>query len=315
MITGQLVTGKTWSSNRIPIKHQNAHWFDKFNKTLVKFVKNFDGNIVYNDFEASSNLALSHDTLQYQEGSPFFYFFKLSPAGYFINNYYPQNLWENYSIDDNILDFLISKDANKYKQPENIADIDYPFILFALQNNIIVENYYKTIEEVVLWAKETKTHVIFKKHPFSYKMDANDRYFLELEFRNKTSEFVKVVDQSVNTEFLIRKSKAVWTLNSAVGFSALLHQKPVSMLTNGKKIETDYASLAKICSTPEEAFDNQPQKIETLKRFFSWYYHTLILDLSHEKFEENLHNRLKLCFEDKKNVNELFGSMATPNNR
>lgn len=319
MLNLNLLKTDQWKHRRLhqEDKWKNAHWLEKFNKSLDKISGDFDGSISYYDgpFLNYPNNKINSNTdkrLEYCENTPVFYHFKLVPNGYFLYDYNPMYLYRDHFIDDDILSCTYSFDVNKYEQPLLNIDINYPFILFPLQS-LNDRNCVIKIVEIIKWAEKNETHIVFKKHPFNDKNSHVDSLFYRLQESNKITKYTTVVESDVNTDYLLEQCFAVWTFSSGVGFQSLLKEKPVSIFSKDHYY-VDYAPVAKICNTPDEAFDNTFDLTDT-KRFLSWYYHTFILDISNKDFEEKLYNRLKMYFKDGKNVDELFGPVATSNHR
>jgi hypothetical protein len=303
MLKTDLITTLQWNTLRStqPEKWKNSHWIDVFNNNLLSFSKQFNGKVSY----YNGGVKTQQDCLlEYSENSPIFHHFKLSPNGYFLYNYVPNNLWKTHYIDDTILDVFNHLNVNKYNQPHHTVNLETTFILFALQS-IADRIDLKKLVEIILWAEKIRIHILFKKHPFSSKNDFIDQLFLRLKSKNYVTQYAILVGADVNIDYLIDNCKAVWTFSSGVGFQALLKQKPV-VVFKVKSYQADYFPVATVASTPEEAYIAPILPLIDLKRFLSWYYHTLVLDVSSNTFSDKLYSRLDRYFVQKKSIEELF---------
>jgi hypothetical protein len=304
MLTTNLITGYQWKNLRINQKEKwkNSHWFEVFNKKLLSFSDDFNGVVSYYD-GSSITKKPSTKLIEYSENTPIFYHFKLSPNGYFLYNYKPDPLWQAHDIDTNILSFY-NKQTNKYKQPDNKFNFQYPYILFALQS-LPARTDIKKLIEVILWAEKNKTYLLFKKHPFSKPNDVFDKLFTAMRSKKLITKYAILVSYDFNIDYLISACEGLWTFSSGTGFQALLKNKPVSVF----KVQSfcaDYYPIARLCSSPEEAYNNKSISEDTVKRFFSWYYNKLVIDLSTKDCEEKIYNRLHDVYIKRKSIEEIF---------
>lgn len=160
-------------------------------------------------------------------------------------------------------------------QPEGL-----PFIFFPLQiphDQSI--RYFSPVEEIdvvkalVAWARSRKVAIVMKPHP------AN---------REAMEQFHEFVDDSdifwseANINDLIRHAAAVYTINSGVGFEALLHVKPV--VTFGR-VEYDcvtfHATLDNLDAAWSHCCSREAASLEDrYSRFVNWFLDDYAVDMS-----------------------------------
>ena len=206
--------------------------------------------------------------------------------GSYLNGYYERdkNGYSGWSgINDFDLDSLIEKlpldevkinakkwekyihsNASKYKQAEIGKDekasktwkftdnSDFVFFAGQIFKDSVIRcsnfgDYRNTIKTAFKAFSDAGIKVVYKPHPIGIQKDAKeDKEFLnELLSLKYPNIYISMDDHSVHE--LIDKSVATVTINSGVGFEAILHKKPVFVL--GK---SDYTFIAHECKTAED---------------------------------------------------------------
>lgn len=161
------------------------------------------------------------------------------------------------------------------------SELQYlPFIFLPLQiphDQSI--RYFSPIEEIdmvkalVAWAKLRNVTLVMKPHP------ANQKAMRQFQaFANNTHIFWS----EANINDLIRHSVAVYTINSGVGFEALLHIKPV--VTFGKA-EYDCVTFHATAENLDSAWSYcnacDPSSLEhKYRRFVNWFLDDYAIDMS-----------------------------------
>lgn len=132
---------------------------------------------------------------------------------------------------------------------------------------------FDAVTAVIAWAKEKDVALVLKLHPANRKS--------MIPFANLADgKTVFVSDANVND--LITHSRAVYTINSGVGFESLLHLKPV--ITFGR-VEYDCVTFNASTETLDEAWEYvnavSINELETKYRcFFNWFMEDYSIDLS-----------------------------------
>lgn len=163
----------------------------------------------------------------------------------------------------------ITTNQSKYKQPDN-NNFDFPknFIFFPLQtihDSVMKHSYIdpiKLIKNIIQILYKLNTPLVIKRHPRCNNIELSK---LLIKYRNKIITY----DGSIHTA--ISKAKTVYTINSGVGFEALLHLKPV--VTFGK---SDYMSLTKNIKYLDEVklepfYELSDINKNMIKRFLYYY--------------------------------------------
>ncbi|WRH91094.1 hypothetical protein RCC30_20935 [Pseudomonas fluorescens] len=129
------------------------------------------------------------------------------------------------------------------------------------------------LEALVTWAKENDVAVVIKPHPANMK---------------SMKPFEKLVDNThvfysqANVQDLISHAVAVYTINSGVGFEAILQVKPV--VTFGR-VEYDCVTFNASVNTLDEAWayvqTNNAAELEVkYKGFVDWFLECYAVDMS-----------------------------------
>lgn len=221
--------------------------------------------------------------------------FSIDPAGWGASaSVYPCKEYvtasENASTFEYYRDLLVRKKSSKYDQPNQqsrlklILKREIPvgkFLFFPCQiphdesirfHSDIEE--LDLIESIIEWADSRRVRVVFKKHP------ANLKSMAPFEKLVSNSKFCNWSDANIHD--LIRLSEGVLTINSGVGFEALLHKKPV--VTFGKT-EYDVITYKSDMKDLDRAYEYiKAFKFKVSKslyyKFFEWYCTDYCIDLS-----------------------------------
>jgi len=189
----------------------------------------------------------------------------------------------------------IKNNKSKYIQPK-INNFIFPkkdFIFFPLQtinDSVMIHSYYKPIELIKKIVKILNKHnipLVIKQHP---RCQSEKLKKLLLKY----SKQEKIILYNGSIHEAIAKAKTIYTINSGVGFEALLHLKPV--ITFGK---SDYMSMTKnlknLDTIKENPFYklNDYKKIE-IKKFLYYYINKKCLFLNNDKkFKKIIDNFIK----------------------
>lgn len=167
----------------------------------------------------------------------------------------------------------IAKNKSKYKQPY-LKDFKFPnkFIFFPLQttdDSVMLHSYFKPIElieKIINLLSKKNIKLVIKRHPRCKDLELK-RLLKYYEKKNKVIIFEGSIHDAIS------KAETVYTINSGVGFEALLHLKPV--ITFGK---SDYMSMTKNVKDLDTIKKNSIYKldyikIDEIKRFIYYFIH------------------------------------------
>jgi hypothetical protein len=134
----------------------------------------------------------------------------------------------------------IQNNNSKYHQPNNV-DFEFPknFIFFPLQtlsDSVMKLSYFKPVillKKIVKILNEQNIPLVIKQHPKCTNTELS-----ELLFHYEKNKKIILFNGSIHDA--ISKASTIYTINSGVGFEALLHLKPV--ITFGK---SDYMNVTK----------------------------------------------------------------------
>jgi hypothetical protein len=157
---------------------------------------------------------------------------------------------------------------------------DAPYIFFPLQipNDQILKYFsdvseLAVVEALVAWAKRRDVALVIKPHPANLK---------SMKPFKLLSDSGNVYWSDAHVYDLIEHALAVYTVNSGVGFEALLHIKPV--VTFGR---TEYdcvtfnANLNNLDDAYEYCCTIHAHKLETrYRRFIDWFLGNYAIDMS-----------------------------------
>lgn len=294
-----LQTALNWSIERrsTPSKLANAKYIQLFNKHVRSTQNDYNGYIRYFELPAKTR----SDHLVYIEGTPFFSLFKLTPNGYFIDYYQPDDYWKSAETDPKIIQRLLARNANKYIQTSDTIDLNLDrYILFPMQRPSL---QIKLIEQCLQWAKDNKRHIVFKTHPMPVDEVDLMVYWSDFNNRGLLSKYSHLVD-NVNTDVLVDNCEMVWTTNSGVGTQALLKGKAVAYFEND--YDFTYGPIATFCKSVDDAA-NATISIDNVEKYFSWYYHKFAIDMQAVNYREKINQRFDMFYNRGYTVEQLFG--------
>jgi hypothetical protein len=155
-----------------------------------------------------------------------------------------------------------------------------PYIFFPLQipHDESIKYFsdfteYEVVESLVAWAKKQNIALVMKPHP------ANRKSMIPFE---ALIDDINVFWSEANVYDLIEHATGVYTLNSGVGFEALLHLKPV--VTFGR-VEYDcvtfHATPINLNLAWEYCLKADINSLEkNYRRFINWFLNDYAIDLS-----------------------------------
>ncbi|KDD66086.1 hypothetical protein V466_26080 [Pseudomonas mandelii PD30] len=172
---------------------------------------------------------------------------------------------------------LIPCARNSYGQPINVLR-DYIFFPLQIPTDQSIQYFsdlaeLDVVEALVDWAREKGLAIVLKPHPANMK---------------SMKPFESLVDEKTvfysdaNIQDLIEHSRAVYTINSGVGFEALLQLKPV--VTFGR-VEYDCVSFNANLTNLDEAWGytkgcSAPELELKYARFVNWFLEHYAVDMS-----------------------------------
>lgn len=174
-----------------------------------------------------------------------------------------------------------------------------PYIFFPLQiptdQSILFfsdSSEASVLAELVAWAKKRDVAVVLKPHPANMK---SMKPFAAMV------DNVHVFYSEANVKDLIEYAQAVYTINSGVGFEALLQLKPV--VTFGR-VEYDCVSFNACSNTLDEAWHyvsnvSSKELEEKYRNFVDWFLECYAIDMSQSqatntRFEEVVETVLEM---------------------
>lgn len=167
-------------------------------------------------------------------------------------------------------DKYIKQNLSKYAQPK-LLNVDLPkkYVFFATQtidDTVMRLSYFNPlglIESIIdKFSKQKNLSLVIKRHPECKNKEMS-------KILNHTSKYnnIHIIDASIHT--LIKNAQAVYTVNSGVGFEALLHLKPVVLFGR-----SDYESACFTCKDLDK-LELVPKlttkKVEYIKQFISYF--------------------------------------------
>tara|TARA_R110001606_G_scaffold53139_3_gene131286 strand:- start:104 stop:961 length:858 start_codon:yes stop_codon:yes gene_type:complete len=263
-----------------PLKVKNLTKVNDFLRTVEKLAHKYEGKLSHIDLYDRSD-----PHLVYEEGNPNFRLYKVSPNGTFINYHDEQNhFWKTTPINEDTVEKVLSMQNNKYSTSQGQLSTPERFVLVPLQKAIL-ENRF--LEVVARRAKVNKSYVVFKEHPCSSEKETLEEIVASV--KNK-SDYTIFAPKDVSIDALIEECHSVWTLNSGVGFTALLRGKTVVTFKG-----TDYS-----------VFDNKAPSQRDLYQFITWYYDVFSIDIKADNFESRLDQRFDAVFNKGHTIKELY---------
>lgn len=203
------------------------------------------------------------------------------PCKAYTNGDPESDVWEKYRarlVQNNESKFTQTPATSRSQLMASGMIPDAPFIFFPCQiphdESLTLFSPLAEIDLVAslsAWARTRKISVVFKEHP------ANRRAMRPLREAAGAEAFWS--EASVHD--LIREANAVYTLNSGVGFEALVHETPLVAFA-----KAEYDVVAEIGELPKLddawasclSWDRGREMIER-RRFIDWYCRSYAIDL------------------------------------
>ena len=176
------------------------------------------------------------------------------------------HLWKNTEIDHDILTKLAG--SNKYEQPNDKPPLPKDFDLFLMQ--LHKKKDFDATKDALKYATNNQILTLFKAHVSTYI--PNRESWKQFEEAGLTSEYTRFVDNPCNIDYIIEKSRLVYSSDSAASFNAIIKGKPVCTYH-----DNDMSELIPKINTATEIRNIKTLDYNDIKNFFSWYYliHTL----------------------------------------
>lgn len=278
-------------------KSVNVKYLDLFTKQIKEVIsnlQNFSGIIQYRNTDRKSDIS-SIPFMNFNYGSPAPYMCKLLPNDYGFNYFQPNDIYKNFTAENNIQSKLYKLYKNgyltRYKQPANYESPKLPesFILIAMQNTggtvWYRKNFTKLSNEIISWSRESKRNVLFKWH-----FGCTDRFdpygwWDELEKSNYA-----FFDCRTPLNILIEKCNMFWTASSMSGIEALICNKPVAIFG-----ETEYMEMATVANGPEDAI-NTKVSID-LEQWLTYYFRHYCINIYDKYSKDKIEKRITEYFE------------------
>lgn len=301
----ELLEEYDWVQGRLnqPDKLHNSYLISIFNNAISAIKDNFiSGNIYYNKIVKQRDIV--KNSLIYEETSPYVNLFTLAPKSYYMQDVYFTNLWKHVDIDSNILNIFASMKQTKYKNTDVEYDIPSKYILFALQSDSkhLDKNYSKElVKNILSFATNTQTHIIFKLHPFTNPRTRFLNDLLEFKANNLLSKYTHIISHKFSTNHLVNNAEQIWTFSSGVALQAVVANKKSVSFSN-----TNYAPAVIKVNCPEEAYYCSAPSTDIILRFLTWYYHKINLNVLSTNFEEALFDKCNNFFNKKLPVSQIF---------
>ena len=269
----------------------------------AKHIKHFMSSVENISASFAGQLLYYYNTgvgryLSYGEGTPVFYFFKLVPEERLIRRFDVKPYWLTHNTNYSTIDYLHSVSWSKYTLSTNSYVPETPYVLVVL-NEMKTEQYL--VAYMNTWAERNKYRVIFKAHPFP--TDCSDPFEEWDKIPNKSKYSELCVDANTNT--LVDHCSALVSIESGVGFYALLKDKQVSYFRND--IDYSYGLIANLCNSVTDLdsviFRKLPQ--QDIYQYLSWFYNTAIIDVA-TAFDDILYTRFDKYFNRNCTIDEYF---------
>lgn len=270
-------------------------------KINLEFIKSLPHDCIYVPHKSAGQIPDKRCHFYMQELYPFF--FTLDSRGWAASaSYYGEkSLIER--CDTGQAEMLIEdiKSQGITKISQKAAEItSWPFeVFFPLQiphdETIRYHSEYsfdEVLNAVLNWAETSKTRVLLKLHPLS-SPGLMARLFA------RKSRYYKFVTKG-HIHAYIKASKAVFVINSGVGFEAILHEKPV--ITFGRAIYDLICIKSKpnnhdIQNAYEAAIMRKQPALEYLFFIQNYLFNKGCL-LNTEQFKMNLHNNMQVEYKN-----------------
>jgi hypothetical protein len=312
MIEAKFISENEWRAARAnqPSKWVHSHWIAKFNQVAEQHLHEFDGRLEYYKFNKLEANRAGRGVLEYTENTPIVNLFKVSPYGYYLNNYDVNDIWRYWDLDSNIINVYQNMQTNKYQQGDQKYDASN-YILFPLQANRTFARHsfdLKILLKCILWATANQRTILFKLHPHTDPAGHVYRYWNDLKAMGVISKYTVLVLPEYNIDELIANADAVWSFSSGAIMQAAIAGKPVASFWPSH----DWLPIAPFCDSPESAAAITELNTEDRDRFLSWYYQSLTIDVSAANFEQRLVQRFRKCLgNNETDLYKIFGPLGT----
>lgn len=311
-----------------PNEHQTRSKVRQFFSSIIKAISLIESNIIINPLYqyafgikkeySNSQLSIAYHTidksgksLNYKESylPDYFYLDANGYSGWSAYKFNPNML----NVSDNDVDEFylelnkkyIENKISKYSQPDDIFSTNRKYVFIALQlphDSVAIHAHIRGIDLADIissYYENTDTLVVIKRHPLCKSGYISER--LET-LKNRKNTILS--EASVHS--LIENAECIFTVNSGVGFEALLRLKPV--VVSGT---SDYASVCTEVRSEEELLfilsNNQHLMIDKQRiKLFLYDY------LKNNNTQINDINSIKQKIEKKtKSTPIIFGTIAT----
>jgi hypothetical protein len=273
------------------LKVNNIAKVNGFLKAVEKLAEKYSGKLSHIDRYDGAD-----PQLVYEEGNPNFRLYKVSPNGVFINNHDEQNhFWKTTPINERTVEKVLSMQNHKYNTAKGQPDLPEKFVLVPLQR-AIMEN--KHLERIAQWARVSKSYVVFKEHPCASEDESFDQIIASIKGRSRYTLFAS---KAASIDHLIEQCHSVWTLNSGVGFTALLRGKPVATF-----LRTDHSVFGNRVRNVVDASKVEAPSQRDLFQFITWYHDIFAIDIDADDFENRLDQRFDAVFNKGQTIQELY---------
>ncbi|EJM65082.1 capsule polysaccharide export protein [Pseudomonas sp. GM50] len=176
-----------------------------------------------------------------------------------------------------LVDGLIPRATNSYGQLINVPR-DYIFFPLQIPTDQSIQYFsdlaeLDVVEALVAWARKNGVAIVLKPHPANMK---------SMKSFESLADGETVFYSDANIQDLINHSLAVYTINSGVGFEALLQLKPV--VTFGR-VEYDCVSFNANLNNLDEAWGyirgcSVPELELKYSKFVNWFLECYAVDMS-----------------------------------
>jgi hypothetical protein len=273
----------------------NARLYNDFMSAIANIAQDFDGVFAHR-FSGHDNASF----IEYEEGSPNFSLFKVSPNGWNISKdfiRYDDFVWSDYGGIG--FDIIRSMSGHKYKTMNANLLIDGDFVLFPMQSNAQI---YQILDDAIYVANQKNKLLVIKEHPFPSSGFTAKDILHYLMSNGIGSNKAVVAGMNVNIDGLINGCSEVWTINSAVGFRATLLGKRVVTLQR-----TDYSVFGNVVSSVFDVDLPPSVSMDKVKRYFDWYLRKFTVDINAADFHEKLRERLSRIKDGASDPAYIFG--------
>lgn len=224
-------------------------------------------------------------------------FWYLDPQGYYWNSSLSGQLFDPQSVDGAAAEHFfngvrghalrrnVSKRAQNARTPSGLAPADTAIFVQDIEKYREPVHYLTTAEMITAACAAVPGRVYVKPHPLQDAAALSGLEELCAGIANAELSRASVHD-------LIEASAAVVSQNSAVGFEALMHRKPVLTCA-----ATDYHHGTLVCRTGAELQENLSRAGEAFaafpfERYFYWFLGLHMLEPQKSDFADRAWNRL-----------------------